>query len=153
MVKDYPLTIRHISGHTTEVLYNATLYKNEAGQVQGVFAAARDVTEHNRIEKRARITNVLLELFAQKSTRKEYLDSVVRAVRDWSGCQCVGIRLTNSDGLIPYESHIGFNKEFLAIGERAFFENRYLRLYAGHYAETRTPGCTGNDIERFLPLR
>ncbi len=114
MVKDYPLTIRHISGHTTDVVYNATLYKNEAGQVQGVFAAARDVTEHNRIENRDRITNVLLELFAQKSTRKEYLDSVVRAVRDWSGCQCVGIRLTNSDGLIPYESHIGFNKEFLA---------------------------------------
>ncbi|MGA2678423.1 MAG: PAS domain S-box protein [Sedimentisphaerales bacterium] len=113
MVKDYPLTIRHISGHTTDVLYNATLYKNEAGQIQGVFAAARDVTEHNRIEKRERITNVLLELFAQKPARKEYLDSVVRAVRDWSGCQCVGIRLTNSDGLIPYESHIGFNREFL----------------------------------------
>ena len=78
-----------------------------------MFAAARDVTEHNRIEKRERITNVLLELFAQKPTRKEYLDSVVRAVRDWSGCQCVGIRLTNSDGLIPYESQIGFNREFL----------------------------------------
>ncbi|MGB7583122.1 MAG: PAS domain S-box protein, partial [Sedimentisphaerales bacterium] len=115
MVKDYPLTIRHISGHTTDVLYNATLYKNEAGQVQGVFAVARDVTEHNRIEKLSRITNVLLELFAQKSVRKEYLDSVVRAVRDWSGCQCVGIRLTNSDGLIPYESQIGFTKDFLAI--------------------------------------
>jgi PAS domain S-box-containing protein len=113
MLKDYPLTIRHISGHTTDVLYNATLYKNEAGQVQGVFAAARDVTEHNRIEKRERITNVLMELFAQKATRKEYLDSVVRAVRDWSGCQCVGIRLTNSDGLIPYESQIGFTKDFL----------------------------------------
>ncbi len=114
MVKDYPLTIRHLSGHTTDVLYNATLYKNEAGQVQGVFAAARDVTEHNRIEKRTKITNVLLGLFAQKSTRKEYLDSVVNAVRDWSGCQCIGIRLTNSDGLIPYESHVGFTKDFLA---------------------------------------
>jgi len=113
MVKDYPLTIRHISGHTTDVLYNATLYKNEAGQVQGVLAAARDVTEHNRIEKRERITNVLLELFAQKSTRKEYLDSVVGAIHDWSGCQCVGIRLTDSDGLIPYESHIGFSDEFV----------------------------------------
>jgi PAS domain S-box-containing protein len=115
MVKDYPLTIRHISGHTTDVLYNVTLYKNEAGQVQGVFAAARDVTEHNRIEKREKITNVLLELFAQKTSRKEYLNSVVRAVCNLSGCQCVGIRLTNSDGLIPYESQIGFTKDFLAI--------------------------------------
>jgi len=113
MVKDYPLTIRHISGHTTEVVYNATVYKNETGQVQGVFAVARDVTEHNIIEKRERITNVLLGLFAQKTTRKEYLDSVVRAIHDWSGCQCAGIRLTNSDGLIPYESHIGFSDEFL----------------------------------------
>jgi PAS domain S-box-containing protein len=44
-VRDYPLAIRHTSGHTTDVLYNATLYRNEAGEVQGVFAAARDITE------------------------------------------------------------------------------------------------------------
>jgi len=50
MVRDYPLTIRHTSGHTTDVLYNATVYKNEAGQIQGVFAAARDITEKKAIE-------------------------------------------------------------------------------------------------------
>jgi PAS domain S-box-containing protein len=113
MVKDYPLTIRHVSGHTTDVIYNATLYKNEAGQVQGVFAAARDVTEHNIMENRNRFTNVLLELFAKKTSRKEYLDSVVKAIYDWSGCQCVGIRIANSEGFIPYESHIGFSDEFV----------------------------------------
>ena len=48
-VRDYPLTLRHRSGHTTEVLYNATLYRNEAGEPQGVFAAARDVTEQRRM--------------------------------------------------------------------------------------------------------
>jgi PAS domain S-box-containing protein len=115
LVKDYPLTIRHISGRTTDVLYNATVYRNEAGQVQGIFAAARDVTELKKGETRTRITNVLLELFAQKTTRKEYLDSVVKAIRDWSDCQCIGIRLVNSDGYIPYESHIGFSEEFLAL--------------------------------------
>jgi PAS domain S-box-containing protein len=52
LVKDYPLTIRHTSGKTTDVLYNATVYKNEAGDVQGVFAAARDITEQKRaVEK------------------------------------------------------------------------------------------------------
>ena len=50
-VTDYPLTIRHASGRTTDVLYNATVYRDEAGQVQGIFAAARDVTEHNRMDK------------------------------------------------------------------------------------------------------
>ena len=44
-VKDYPLAIRHVSGRITEVLYNATTYRNEDGEVQGVFAAARDVSE------------------------------------------------------------------------------------------------------------
>ena len=35
-------------------MYNATIYKNEAGEVQGVFAAARDVTERRRAEEEIR---------------------------------------------------------------------------------------------------
>jgi PAS domain S-box-containing protein len=38
------------------VLYNATVYKNEAGVVQGIFAAARDITEHKRMEEALRIS-------------------------------------------------------------------------------------------------
>ncbi|MFI5180372.1 MAG: PAS domain S-box protein [Thermoanaerobaculia bacterium] len=49
-VRDYPLTIRHVSGRVTDVLYNASVYRDEAGKVQGVFAAARDVTERKRAE-------------------------------------------------------------------------------------------------------
>jgi len=49
-VTDYPLAIRHQDGHITEVLYNATTYRNEAGEVLGVFAAARDITERKRAE-------------------------------------------------------------------------------------------------------
>ena len=47
-VHDYPLEIRHASGRITPVLYNATVYRDEAGEVIGVFAAARDVTELRR---------------------------------------------------------------------------------------------------------
>jgi PAS domain S-box-containing protein len=50
-VKDYPLAIRHTSGRITEVLYNATTYRNEDGEVQGVFAAARDVSELRRAQE------------------------------------------------------------------------------------------------------
>ena len=53
-VRDYPLAIRHISGNVTEVLYNATVFKNEAGEVEGVFAAARDITERKRAEEKLR---------------------------------------------------------------------------------------------------
>lgn len=48
---DYPLALRHRDGHVTEVLYNASVYHNEAGQVLGVFAAARDITEQKRVEQ------------------------------------------------------------------------------------------------------
>jgi two-component system CheB/CheR fusion protein len=43
-VSDYPLTIHHKNGTLTDVLYNASVYKDEKGNVLGVFAAARDVT-------------------------------------------------------------------------------------------------------------
>ena len=49
-VRDYPLTIRHKTGKTTDVLYNATVYKDVAGRVLGVFAAARDITAQRKAE-------------------------------------------------------------------------------------------------------
>jgi len=51
IVHDYELAIRHISGRITPVLYNASVYRDEAGEVVGVFAAARDITEQKFIEK------------------------------------------------------------------------------------------------------
>jgi len=49
-VTDYPLTIRHRNGRLTNVLYNASVYKDVRGNVLGVFAAARDVTAQKRAE-------------------------------------------------------------------------------------------------------
>ncbi len=53
-VKDYPLELRHASGRFTDVLYNATVYKDALGKVRGVFAAARDVTESKKTSQYAR---------------------------------------------------------------------------------------------------
>jgi PAS domain S-box-containing protein len=111
-IRDYPLAIYHTSGRVTEVLYNATVYKNEAEEVQGVFAAARDITERKEAENRMRATNALLNLFAQKKSRKEYLDAVVELIRNWSKCRCAGIRVIDEQGYVPYESYLGFCKEF-----------------------------------------
>jgi PAS domain S-box-containing protein len=49
-VTDYPLTIRHIDGRLSHVLYNASVYKDVNGKVLGVFAAARDVTPLKKAE-------------------------------------------------------------------------------------------------------
>jgi PAS domain S-box-containing protein len=53
-VKDYPLAIKHKYGKIIEVLYNAAVYRNEAGEIKGVFAAARDITELKKAEEQAR---------------------------------------------------------------------------------------------------
>ena len=50
-VRDYELELRHRDGHTTPVLYNASVYRSETGQVAGVFAAARDIAERKRAEQ------------------------------------------------------------------------------------------------------
>ncbi len=49
-VTDYPLALRHRDGHVSDVLYNASVFRNQAGEVAGVFAAARDITERKRAE-------------------------------------------------------------------------------------------------------
>jgi PAS domain S-box-containing protein len=66
-VTDYPLTIRHRDGRLTDVLYNASVYKDTRGHVLGVFAAARDVTAQKKAEsevaaQRAREMERLVEL-------------------------------------------------------------------------------------------
>ena len=118
LVRDYPLTIRHASGRTTDVLYHATVYRDEAGQVQGVFAAARDITERKQAERRRDFTSALLALFAQKTSARDYLKSVVEVTRQWTGCQALGIRIADEQGEIPYAAWAGFEPEFLELESR-----------------------------------
>jgi PAS domain S-box-containing protein len=53
-VTDYPLTIRHVDGRLTDVLYNASVYKDAKGNVLGVFAAARNITGRKKAEEKFR---------------------------------------------------------------------------------------------------
>jgi signal transduction histidine kinase/CheY-like chemotaxis protein len=65
-VIDYPLTIRHRDGRLTDVLYNASVYKDVSGIVLGVFAAARDITARKLVEaEQKRLGQVLRETNAE----------------------------------------------------------------------------------------
>jgi len=57
LVKDYELEIRHREGHLTPVMYNASVYRDESGEITGVFAAARDVSDRRRAEKALQIAS------------------------------------------------------------------------------------------------
>ena len=60
-MRDYPLEIQHKDGHLTPVLYNASVYRDENGEVIGVFAAARDITERKKAEEDLKKANETLE--------------------------------------------------------------------------------------------
>lgn len=85
-VADYPLTISHRSGKLTDVLYNASVYKDAEGNVLGVFAAARDVTVQKRFENALLRNNLELEgakQVAEKANlaKSEFLSSMSHELR------------------------------------------------------------------------
>jgi PAS domain S-box-containing protein len=60
-VTDYELTARARDGKETVVSYNATTFYDRDRKLQGVFAAARDVTERKRLDRVLQEQNVELE--------------------------------------------------------------------------------------------
>jgi PAS domain S-box-containing protein len=74
-VTGYPLTIRHVDGSVTDVLYNAAVYRDADGVVAGIFAAARDITE----SKAARD-----ELAGQTERLELVLRSSLLGLWDWN---------------------------------------------------------------------
>ncbi len=60
-VTNYELTARARDGTETAVSYNATTFHDRDRNLQGVFAAARDITERQLLDRALRETNVALE--------------------------------------------------------------------------------------------
>ncbi|UQD56684.1 PAS domain S-box protein [Flavobacterium sp. K5-23] len=63
-VEDYPLTLKHLNGELIDVLYNASVYRDDDGNVLGVFAAARDIT----VQKRIATELIEAKIFAELAT-------------------------------------------------------------------------------------
>jgi PAS domain S-box-containing protein len=85
-VTDYELTARARNGKETVVSYNATTFYDRERKLQGVFAAARDVTERKRFERTLQENNVELERareVAEKANRakSDFLSSMSHEIR------------------------------------------------------------------------
>ena len=78
-VTDYALAIRHVSGNIVEVLYNACVYENQQGTIEGVFAAARDLTKLKQAEEALSIQARIATIFAMIS-HEEVFNEVLKLV-------------------------------------------------------------------------
>lgn len=92
---DYLLTIRHASGRLTDVLCNARAYRNEHGEVVGIFATAHDVTESRRIQEEVSTSRQRLrDMAAQSEAMREYeRKSIAREVHDELGQVLTALRM------------------------------------------------------------
>jgi nitrogen fixation negative regulator NifL len=121
-VRDYELEIQHRDGHTTPVIYNASVYHDETGNVAGVFAAARDITDRKETEKQLVLLTTALEAAAN------------------------GIILVDKDGTIMWSNPafsrmtgyskreiVGKNPRILNSGkqDKEFFRNLWETILAG----------------------
>ena len=85
-VTDYELTARTRDGKETVVSYNATTFHDRDRKLQGVFAAARDVTERKRFERLQQENNIELErakAAAEKANlaKSDFLSSMSHELR------------------------------------------------------------------------
>jgi len=120
-VTNYELTARARDGKTTVVSYNATTFYDRDRKLQGVFAAARDVTEPKRLDQALKEQNVELKrarAAAEKANlaKSEFLSSMSHELRSPLNAILGFAQLISSDSPPPTASQTASIDQILHAG-------------------------------------
>src|SRR5947208_2477578 len=120
-VTDYELTARARDGKETVVSYNATTFHDRDRKLQGVFAAARDVTERKRFEQIQQENNIELErakAAAEKANlaKSDFLSSMSHELRSPLNAILGFAQLINSESPPPTHSQTASIDQILHAG-------------------------------------
>ncbi|HEY5489634.1 MAG TPA: PAS domain S-box protein, partial [Gemmatimonadaceae bacterium] len=120
-VSNYELTARARDGKETMVSFNATTFYDRDRTLQGVFAAARDVTERKRLDQVLREKNIELESsksVAEKANlaKSAFLSSMSHELRSPLNAIIGFAQLMESDTPAPSEGQKGSIDQILQAG-------------------------------------
>jgi len=76
-------------------------------------ASLIDITERKRTEEVLQVTRHFLELSNTHMTMIPLLREFLIAVKKFTGCAAIGIRILDETGNIPYKAYEGFSQKFL----------------------------------------
>ncbi len=113
-VADFPLTLRHIEGKLTDVLFNGSVYKDDDGKVLGVVIVARDTAEQKRSEKELTEAIVFAELatgIAEEAKHKA--EEATRIAEDAVKAKQQFLSNMSHEIRTPMNAIIGFTKVLL----------------------------------------
>jgi PAS domain S-box-containing protein len=119
-VEDFETVLRRKDG--TQFLASLKLNWIQLRSEQRFLTLVTDLTRRRVAERHIQGIAALQELFVTQVTRGEYLNAVVRFLREWSGCACAGIRLLDAEGNLPFEASVGFTRAFLKEEGRSCFD-------------------------------
>ena len=125
---NYELTARARDGKTTVVSYNATTFYDRDRKLQGVFAAARDVTEPKRLDQALQEQNVELKrarAAAEKANlaKSEFLSSMSHELRSPLNAILGFAQLISSDSPPPTASQSASIDQILHAGREQYDES------------------------------
>ena len=103
---------RTADGRRVPVETSLSLRVDAQGRPFGVSAILRDITERKQAESEREITLHILRAVSRPNGLHEFMRDITSLMRDWSGCDAVGIRLRDGEDY-PYFETRGFPPDFV----------------------------------------